>query len=105
GRATLNFIHMLREGLLVGVRGAVQRARRERQTVREEDLRIKGESGQRRVNVVVMPLYANGKDSGFVVLFEQLGEGSAANARQSRAETKAKKAARQPSETSNEEAQ
>ena len=105
GRASLNLIKMLREGLLAGVRDAVRRAQRERQTVREEGLRAKGEAGSRRVNVVAMPLYADGKDAGIVVLFEAPGEGSAANARQSTAESRAKKASRQAPESSREEAQ
>src|SRR5258706_619339 len=105
GRASLSLFKMLREGLLVGTRGAVQRALRERQAVREENLRVRSETGHRRVNVVAMPLYADGKDAGIVVLFEQPGEGSAANARQATAEKKVSRVSREKVEPPQVEAQ
>src|SRR5262249_43840396 len=56
GRATLNLLKMLREGLLVGVRGALLKAKREEAPVREARLRVKSNGGYRAVDVQVVPL-------------------------------------------------
>src|SRR5262249_29013180 len=47
GRASLNLLKMLREGLLVAVRGAIYKAKREDVPVREEGLRVKSNGGYR----------------------------------------------------------
>jgi two-component system CheB/CheR fusion protein len=72
GKASLNLLKMLREGLLVGVRGAVQRAKREDTAVREDGLRVKSDGGYRNVSVVAIPLKggAAAEDS-MIVLFEE----------------------------------
>ena len=72
GKASLNLLKMLREGLLVGVRAAILRAGNERAPVREEGLRIKSSDGYRDVAIEVIPLSAvqGGKQSGFLILFE-----------------------------------
>ena len=69
GRATLNLLKMLREGLLVGVRNALDDAKREGRGVREEGLRVKSNGGWRDVDVLAMPLKV-GAANCFVVLFE-----------------------------------
>ena len=72
GRASLDLLKMLREGLLVGVRAALQRARREKGTVREEGLRVRSDGDWREVDIVVMPVHAgDGTEGGFLVLFEE----------------------------------
>ncbi|HEV8458110.1 MAG TPA: chemotaxis protein CheB, partial [Methylomirabilota bacterium] len=71
GKASFNLLKMLREGLLVGVRGAVHKARRSEAPAREEDLRVKSDGGSRSVNVGVIPVKGNGgSEQFFLVLFE-----------------------------------
>ncbi len=65
GKASLNLLKMLREGLLVAVRAAVLRAGKEQAPAREEGLRVKSNGGYREVAIEVIPM----KD-GFLVLFE-----------------------------------
>src|SRR5262249_20521936 len=45
GKASLNLVKMLREGLLVAVRGALLKARKEEKSVRETGLRVKSNGG------------------------------------------------------------
>ncbi len=72
GRASLNLLKMLREGLMVGVRKALQRARKEHASVREQGLRVRSGSGLREVVVEVIPV-AREEDTGpcFLVVFEE----------------------------------
>jgi two-component system, chemotaxis family, CheB/CheR fusion protein len=75
GKASLNLLKMLRDGLLVGVRAALHRARRDDAPVRENDLRIRADGGYRQVNVHVVPIRGTtpGTQHHFVVLFEDAG--------------------------------
>jgi len=72
GKASLGLLKMLREGLLVGVRGAIHKARREEASVREEGLRVKSIGGYRDVNVQVIPVKETkaGAQAHYLVLFE-----------------------------------
>ncbi len=74
GKASLNLLKMLREGLLVGVRGALAKATREEAPVREEGLRVRSNGGYRPVDVHVIPIRKNGVVTGpyFLVLFEDV---------------------------------
>jgi two-component system CheB/CheR fusion protein len=90
GRASLNLLKMLREGLLVPVRGALHRARREKATVREEGLRVRSNGGWREVDVIVMPVHAGDiQDGTYLVLFEEPAERLEARARELAAEARA----------------
>jgi len=73
GKATLNLLKMLREGLLVGVRGALHKARRNDSQVREEGLRVRSNGGYRHVNVHVIPVRGShaGAEQHYLVLFEE----------------------------------
>jgi two-component system CheB/CheR fusion protein len=74
GRATLQLLRMLREGLVVAVRGAIERARREETPVREEGVRVRSNGGYRDVNVEVIPVEPGSSGHGaFLVLFEEVG--------------------------------
>jgi len=73
GKASLNLLKMLREGLLVAIRAAVIKAGKEKVTVREKGLRVKSTGGYLDVAIEVIPI----KDSqvnagGFLILFEDI---------------------------------
>jgi two-component system CheB/CheR fusion protein len=70
GRATLNLLRMLREGLLPGVHAAIIKAGTERVLVRQENLQVKINGGFRSLTVEVVPI--NGvrpNEGGFLILF------------------------------------
>jgi two-component system CheB/CheR fusion protein len=72
GRASFNLLKMVREGLMVGVRGAVSKAKREEMPVREEGLGFNANGGHRVVDVQVIPVRDNsGPEQYFLVLFEE----------------------------------
>ena len=65
---------MAREGLLVGLRGAIHKARKDETTVREESLQVKSNGGMRDVNIEVVPVRGTSTPAGyFLVLFEEVG--------------------------------
>jgi len=71
GKASLNVLKMAREGLLVSLRAALQRARREDTVVREQGVRIKSNGGYTDVTVAVIPLgRPNVGERCYWVLFE-----------------------------------
>ena len=75
GAPNLHLLKMLRDGLLVGVRAAILRAGAECRPVREERLRVKSGNGFRELAVEVIPIKAgDDKQSGFLVLFDELGK-------------------------------
>jgi two-component system CheB/CheR fusion protein len=77
GKASLNLLKMLREGLLVAVRAAVLRAGKEGAAVREEGLRVRSNGGYHDVAIEVIPIKRGGeKAGGFLVLFEDSSEAS-----------------------------
>ncbi|HKE13304.1 MAG TPA: PAS domain-containing protein, partial [Kofleriaceae bacterium] len=77
GKASLNLMKMLREGLLVAVRGAVLKARKDEKSVRETGLRVKSNGGYREVDVEVLPVRGSGQgETCFVVLFEERTAGA-----------------------------
>ena len=72
GKASLNLVKMLREGLLVAVQDAVSRVARERAPVRREGLHVKFGGGVREVAIEVIPVKGRGPDQAcFLVLFEE----------------------------------
>ena len=73
GKASMNVLKMLREGLLVGVRGALHKARRVETSVREDGLRVTVDGSHRDVNVQVIPVKASnaGSQPHYLVLFEE----------------------------------
>src|SRR5215470_10040179 len=88
GKATLNLLKMLRDGLMVGVRAALHRAKREEAPVLEEGLSVRSNGGFRRVNVRAIPL-RNSSGTGpvhFLVLFEEAAPLEAAPLKMTKAE-------------------
>jgi len=72
GKASLNVLKMAREGLLVALRGAIHKARREETPVRDENLRVKSNGGYRDVSIEVVPLRsAATHEACLLVLFEE----------------------------------
>lgn len=71
GAPTQSLLKMLRENLLVGVHATIQRAIKEKTTVRETGLRVRSSEGYREIAVEVMPLKGGmaGQDA-YVVLFD-----------------------------------
>jgi two-component system CheB/CheR fusion protein len=74
GDASLSLLKMLREGLLYGVRSAIDEVRRTRNTVRREDLQVRIDRRWARVSVEVVPLTAAG-NAHYLVLFERTDRG------------------------------
>ena len=70
GKPTTNVLKMAREGLLVPLRSALEKARMEGKSVRQEGVRIKLDSSMRNLNLEVLPLGNSSAESGFLVLFE-----------------------------------
>lgn len=74
GKASLNLMKMLREGLLVAVRGAVLRAGKELASVRDEGVQVRSNGGYREVCLEVIPIVGQGANAGgFLILFEEPG--------------------------------
>ena len=72
GKASLNLVKMLREGLLAPIRSAITRAKKERGPVRKNDVRVKGNSQPRHVDIEVVPVNgAVAGGGGFLVLFHE----------------------------------
>jgi two-component system CheB/CheR fusion protein len=69
GEASLNLLKMAREGLLFGLRTAIQEARRSKAAVRKSGLRVKHDAVVREITVEVIPLDAN-EGRHYLVLFE-----------------------------------
>jgi two-component system CheB/CheR fusion protein len=75
GRASLNLLKMLREGLMMGVRSALAQAQATEMPVRKEDLWMMVDGRERRVAVEVIPV-RSGLDRAelFMVIFEEIAE-------------------------------
>ncbi len=71
GRASLNVLKMAREGLLVELRSAVQRAKRTGEMVVRRNIATKDDRGFRDINFEVVPLRATPGGRHYLVLFEE----------------------------------
>jgi two-component system CheB/CheR fusion protein len=83
GDASLNLLKMVREGLLFGVRSALEAARKSKQAVRRDDLEVRVGRVTKRANVEVVPLKAAGRQH-YLVLFDVLDRGATASPAASR---------------------
>jgi two-component system CheB/CheR fusion protein len=70
GDASLHLLKMAREGLLFGLRAAINEARRSGTSVRKEGLRIKANGNVMVANLEVLPLGGT-TDRHFLILFDQ----------------------------------
>ena len=72
GRATLNLLKMAREGLMLPLRTAIQKAKKDDATVKKEGVRIRHDAESRQVNLEVVPIKGlAAPERCFLVLFEQ----------------------------------
>src|SRR4029077_19037895 len=77
GEANLNLLKMAKEGLLYGLRTAINAARKTREAVRKDGLQVRSGNGWKPVRLDVIPLAANGR-AHFLVLFDDRTRGAAA---------------------------
>ena len=70
GDASLNLLKMCREGLLHGLRTAIQNAKKKNASVRREGLRVKSNGGFTDIAVEVVPINAGGDGLHFLILFQ-----------------------------------
>lgn len=73
GEPSVNLLKMVREGLLHGVREALQQARRSKTVATKRDLRVRANGGWKDVVVEVTPLMS-GERVHFLVLFDDVGK-------------------------------
>jgi two-component system CheB/CheR fusion protein len=72
GEASLNLLKMAREGLLYGLRTAIQEARKTNRAVRKDGLRLKRNGHSHEVTLEVIPLTGVGEGPHFLILFQDL---------------------------------
>ncbi len=71
GKASLSLLKMAREGLLVPLRAAIHKAKKQKSPVREEGLSLKIDGATRDINLEVIPVRGStAKDHNFLILFE-----------------------------------
>ena len=72
GRATLSILKMAREGLLLELRNAIARAKKDNITVRREHVEVKADHAVRDVNIEVIPLrVSNSREPYLMIVFEE----------------------------------
>jgi two-component system CheB/CheR fusion protein len=69
GKASFDVLKMAREGLMLPLRAAINKAKKENKTVRREKVRVQQNGQTRTVNVEVVPL-KNLRERCFLILFE-----------------------------------
>ncbi len=75
GRATLSILKMAREGLLLELRNAVARAKKDNITVRREHVEVKTDHTVRDVSFEVIPLrVANSREPYLMIVFEEAAQ-------------------------------
>ena len=72
GKASFDVLKMARDGLLMPLRAAINKAKREHKPVRRDDVRIRSDGGTRAIALQVIPL-RNVKEPCFLILFEEAG--------------------------------
>ncbi|HYR47128.1 MAG TPA: CheR family methyltransferase, partial [Thermoanaerobaculia bacterium] len=79
GNASFNVLRMAREGLLVELRAAIQKAKKKGEPVRTENVRIRQNGRALRVDLEVIPIRKGSSgERNYLILFEER-EGPAAN--------------------------
>lgn len=73
GKASFDILKMAREGLMLPLRSAINKAKKENTTARKEQVRVQQNGTTRTVNVEVIPL-KNLRERCFLVLFKEPGK-------------------------------
>jgi two-component system, chemotaxis family, CheB/CheR fusion protein len=89
GTASFDVLKMAREGLMVPLRVAINKAKKENKTARKENVRVDQNGKTRLVNLDVIPL-KNLRERCFLILFEDAEKGGAALPGTGRASRQAK---------------
>jgi len=85
GHPTFNLSKMAREGLLVDLRSALSKAKRERVAVRTEGVRIQSNGGTKEISLEVVPIRQDGRMERFyVVIFQDAPAAGPPEVRESR---------------------
>ena len=79
GKASFDVLKMAREGLMLPLRAAINKAKKENKTVRRENLRVQDDGRSRPVSVQVIPL-KNLRERCFLILFEDTTPGRSVSA-------------------------
>jgi two-component system CheB/CheR fusion protein len=73
GKASFDVLKMAREGLMLPLRAAINKAKKEKKTVRRENIPMRRNDKSRTTNVEVIPL-KNLREPCFLILFEEARE-------------------------------
>ncbi len=73
GKASFDVLKMAREGLMLPLRAAINKAKQGNKTVRAENVRVKRDGVTQTIHVAVIPL-KNLQERCFLVVFEEAGE-------------------------------
>ncbi len=72
GKASFDILKMARDGLMLPLRAAINKAKREHKPVRRDDVRVPSDGGTRVIALQVIPL-RNVKEPCFLILFQEVG--------------------------------
>ncbi|HLX72677.1 MAG TPA: PAS domain-containing protein, partial [Verrucomicrobiae bacterium] len=73
GKASFSVLKMAREGLMLPLRAAINKVKKEKKSVSKKNVRLNGSGWARLVNIEVIPL-KNLKEQCYLVLFEEAGK-------------------------------
>jgi two-component system CheB/CheR fusion protein len=77
GKATFNLLKMAREGLMLPLRSAIQKAKKDDKTVRKEGVMVEYDGEFRKINLEVSPIKGIARNERcFLVVFDSLSEGN-----------------------------
>ena len=77
GKASFDVLKMARHGLMLPLRAAINKAKKEHRTARKERIRIEQDGRTRTINIDVIPL-KNLREPCFLIVFDELEKGAAA---------------------------
>src|SRR5882724_7870234 len=74
GSASLHLLKMVREGLLMELRAAMHKARKQGVSIRHEGLRVKSNGDTHSVSIEVVPIKSGMRERHFLVLFQDMDQ-------------------------------
>jgi len=72
GEASLNLLKMARDGVVVGLRSAIQKARKDKAPVRLEGLKTEYKDKEQQFNLEVLPVSTQSSDRHYLILFDEI---------------------------------